>query len=309
MRKAALSLAAAAIAAGSSLALAGCGAKESAERAIGVDVAQAAVATAQKGTARIALRMDLKGAGLPGTLTLRGTGVTALDRPAGDLTLDLSGVTSSLGLPLADTEVPLRFRGGTLLVQPPSFPGYRLPAGKRWIRLDLKKAAGALGIDPQALSSAATLDAATQLRILKAASNAKAVGEEKVGDVDTTRFRGSYTLADVVAQLPAGQRAKTRKALEQLDALGGKAGGASLKQRVPVDFWVGRDAVLRRMRASSSVPAQSGLPAGTFTLDTTLSDFGAKLAADEPAASTVLDLTEQATKLLAQARSATRTTN
>ena len=68
--------------------LTGCG-KDDVERAAGVSVAEAAERTKAKGTARAEMTMRLTGGGTP-ALTLKLAGVTALDRPAGRLTVDLA---------------------------------------------------------------------------------------------------------------------------------------------------------------------------------------------------------------------------
>src|SRR4051794_7608490 len=158
--------------------LSGCGA----EKVAGVDVVRAAEATAAKGTARIGIKVAINGFGLGSGLTITGTGVTALDRPALDVTFDLSDLLGLAGI-ISGTDLKLRLDGATLYVDTPDIPTVDIPDG--WMAVDLRRLVASFGVDPEAAAALFTIDPASQLRVLKAAGRLEEVGHEKIDGVDT----------------------------------------------------------------------------------------------------------------------------
>lgn len=108
--------------------------------------------------------------------------------------------------------------------------------------------------------------------------------------MQTTHLKGTYRLSDVIAGLPQDKRADARKALRQLDRIGG--GETRFNDPVPAEVWVDEDGLTRRMRATSKLPARAGTPAGSFAVTYALRDFGAKLDTSPPPASQRYDATE-----------------
>ena len=292
MRKLVATFAAAALVGGAGLAATGCGAEEAA----GVDVAQAAEKTAAKKTAKATVTFRATGAGLPIPIDLKATGVTALDRPAGTMTMDLGPLLRLAGAQTGDGKLTIQFGGKDLYVKPPVVQGFEVPGGKEWVSVDLKKAAESFGLDTKGLGALFSVDPSTQLEALNSAKGLKEVGKEDIGGVETTHFRGTYTLSDFVAKLPADQKAAAEKALKDAEGLLGE----SLDQPQPADLWVDDEGVLRKMRGTTKLPAQNGMPAGTFSFDYVLSDFGAKLDTTPPPAGDTLDVTERLTELAKQ---------
>ena len=276
--------------------VAGCGGDEAA----GLDVAKAAEATANKGTARIAVNVRVEGAGLPLPVDLDAKGVTALGAAKGRLTFDLAPLLATAGAPQGTPgELELRFDGGTLYARPPELGELKIPGGKRWVSLQLPKLASALGLPTRGLGKLFTLEPAAQLRALKAAKGLKVVGKEDVGGVETTHYRGTFKLTDFVATLPAAERAEVEQAIEQLERLGGVR-GAGVDDPVPAELWVDEDGVTRKLLSTAKLPAQNGQPGGTIRQSYVLSDFGVALDASPPAARDTYDATETLAGLLKQ---------
>lgn len=300
MHRLTCALATAAILVPGSVLAAGCG-SDDVEKVAGVDVAQAAQKTAAKGTARMTMRMEASGMGLPAPLKLDATGVMALTEPRGRLSMDLAPVLQSLGVPaLADAKLEMLIDGARLDIKVPELPGLpSLPDGKTWVGLDLKQLATAAGLDAEGLGGLFAIDPASQLRALKATKSLKKVGTEKIAGATTTHFRGTFRLSDLVAGLPAAQRKAARDAIAELEKLGAKDGAdLGLDTPQPADLWLDDEGVTRRMRTTTKIPGQQGAPAGTLRQSYDLSDFGAKLDMTRPAAKDTYEATEALEGLL-----------
>ena len=296
MRKLMISLCVVAGIGAGTTAVAGCGADD----AVGLDVAKAAEATAEKGTARIAVNVSVEGAGLPLPVDLSAKGVTALDSAKGKLTFDLKPLLALADAPRGTPgDLEMRFDGGSLYAKVPKLDELKVPGGKPWVSLDLPKLASALGLPAEGLGKLFTLEPAAQLRALKAAKGLKEVGKEDIGGAETTHYRGTFTLSDFVATLPPGERKEVEQAIVKLDALGGES-GASLNDPVPADLWVDDDGVTRKLLSTTKLPAQGGQPAGTIKQSYVLSDFGVALDAAPPASGETYDATGALSSVLSQ---------
>ena len=276
----------AAVAASGGLAVASCGDDKGT-----VDVAEAANSTASKGTARMSMRLRLQGLGLPSPLVLEAKGVTALAQPRAKLSLDIAPLLALGGAPPAgDQNLELTVDGPDLYAKPPPLPGLTIPGGKQWVALDLKELAESAGLPTKGLGTLFSIDPASELRALKAAKKIRPVGEEEVDGVQTTHFKGTYRLSDVIAGLPADERAEVRKAVAALDRFGGQDTG--FNDPVSAEIWADEDGVARRMTGTSKLPATGGMPAGSFSLTYSLYDFGTPLDTTGPPESETYDATD-----------------
>ena len=253
-------------------ALGGCGEDESAS----VDLARAAAATSQKGTARVTMKVHVTGMGLPDGIDATAEGVTALGEPRMAIAMDFGALLAAAGVD-SQARVELRLDGRHLYVKPPEIQALNLPA---WIALDLRRVGRAMGIDPDAAAVLFTMDAASQLRALRAAGSLEEVGSEEIDGVRTTHLKGTTSPRDTIAALPPAKRAKATRALEQIARISGQD---PLDQRVPTELWVGEDSVVRRMRLQTELPAQPGVDPGHMTMTYELRDFGARLDVSRPA--------------------------
>jgi hypothetical protein len=274
------------LATGGGLAVASCSDEKST-----VDVAEAAASTADKGTARISVRLRMQGLGAPSPLVLEANGVTALAEPRARLTVDIGPLLALGGPPPAgDQNLELTVDGPDLYAKPPPLPGLTIPGGKQWVALDLKELAESAGLPTRGLGALLSLDPASELRALKAGKKLKKVGEEEVDGVPTTHFKGVYRISDVIPGLPAEERADARKGLKALERLLGP--NASLNAPSHAEVWADEDDIARRMTDTTKVPAAGGVPAGSFSITYSLHDFGTPLDTTGPPESEVHDATD-----------------
>lgn len=277
--------------------IAGCGAGE----ATGLDPAQAAAATAKKGTARVTFTTSVEGAGLPLPLSITGKGVSSLDSAKGRYTFDLAPLLSLAGVPKGTPgNLELLFDGGTIYAKPPAVKQLKIPGGKSWISLELPKIASALGLPTTGLGELFTLTPEAQLRALQSAKGLKKVGTEKVAGADTTHYRGTFKVADLIKSLPADKRAAVQQSLDRIEKLGGANSAASFGQPVPAELWVDKDGVTRKFLSETKLPSQGATPGGTIKQSYVLSDFGTPLDVTPPAAGDTFDATKALAPLLAQ---------
>jgi hypothetical protein len=146
--------------------------------------------------------------------------------------------------------------GTDAYIQSPLFSAF-LPAGKKWLKLDLTKLGTTAGIDLSALS---TQDPTNTLKALESVKSVKKVGTEQVAGVSTTH----YTAVIDRSKLP-----------ESLQSV--VAGGTE-------DVWVGDDGYVRRVRVRTASSQTE-----TVTVTSDLSGFGKTVTVTIPAASETLD--------------------
>ncbi|MEV0977645.1 hypothetical protein [Streptomyces sp. NPDC049915] len=159
-------------------------------------------------------------------------------------------------------------------------PGARTPAGKPWVRVDLKRLASQQGLGTQGIGdparSAAFARAVTDRGVSKA-------GRETVGGVATTRYRVNVD----VGALPDGANLRRQ-----------------LGPAVPMQLWLDDDGRIRRQQietavktpipASAAASGQSAAPQ-QLRIDTILeySDFGMDVDVEAPPTAQVTDLTDR----------------
>jgi len=289
MRKLVSALSVLAMLAGAPL-VAGCGADDLSPE----DVAAAAASTRDERSARVNMRLTVSGFGLPLPLTVNGRGTSALDAAKMDMTFDL-GPIMRLGGIQGDGRTRVVVLGKDLFVRPPAIEGFAPPEGRDWYGLDVRQAIEAMGLDAEALGALVNADPGAQLDALKNAKGMKKVGEEKIGDVETTRFRGEVRAKDLIAALPADRRQEAQEALDKL--LRGAPGGDAPQ---PIEVWVDDDERIRRMSQTVRAPAQRGMQPGEAKVLVDYSDFGARVTAARPAAGDVFDATSAISRVLSQ---------
>ena len=123
-------------------------------------------------------------------------------------------------------------------------PGFQaqLPAGKRWIRVDLSKQAAGLGIDFSSLVSTSQTLAPLEHGLVSTTR----VGRESVAGKPTTHYRALVDVQRAAKAVPAYGK--------QVAALQ-KATGMRLG-RTTQDVWVGADGRIRQMRTTSPTVVQ-----------------------------------------------------
>jgi len=299
-------LAAASILVPGAVVAAGCG-SEDVEKVAGVDVAQAAKKTAEKGTAKMDMTIKITGGGIPQPVSLKASGVTALDRPAARMTIDFGPIAQSFGAPIPTgaAKVEMLFEGSRFNAKVPAIPGLpSLPDNAGWVQVDVAKVAEAAGFDTKGIGALFSIDPSKQLEILDSIDTLKKVGEEQVAGAKTTHYRGSYTLQDYIDALPADQKKAVEDALKQAEGLTGTKDAFGLDEPVPADLWIDDEGIARKITSKASIPSQGGVPGGTVEQEYLLTDFGAKLDTSAPPKDDTYEATEALSGLLKQGLSA-----
>jgi hypothetical protein len=153
-----------------------------------------------------------------------------------------------------------------------------LPQGKAWVKVDLRRAAKAKGLDLGQLLQAGQSSPAELLAALVHSQGSKKLGTESVGGVETTHYRVTLDPRDSLLRNVHGEvRQKLERALEE----------AKLRD-LPVDVWVGDDGLVRRLQVE--LPRVPGVQGGTFTED--LTGYGEPVHVELPAAGQVVDASD-----------------
>nr|CAK50966.1 putative lipoprotein [Streptomyces ambofaciens]CAK51204.1 putative lipoprotein [Streptomyces ambofaciens] len=222
--------------------------------------------TAEAETAKMTINMKLSAP--QESITTDGKG--ALDFQEGDSVMTVTAQGKSIEQRVVDQ----------VLYQ--KVPGQKAPGGKTWMKIDLKKAAQALGVNAGQIGdpaqSAAYAKAITDQDVTK-------VGQEKIDGVDTTHYKVSVD----VAELP---------------------GGGQLRRQVgptlPMQVWLDGDGRLRRQQLDMSVKGAPSAGAKAensaapqqikMTMVMNYSDFGTEVEAQAPPAGQVADMTNEVMK-------------
>ncbi len=165
------------------------------------------------------------------------------------LAVAAAGISTSIDAVLSQTDMYLKS---------PLFAAL-LPAGKTWMKLDLKQAGATSGLNLNAILSQ---DPTQSLAALQSLKSATSLGTETVDGVSTTHYRARIDLS----KLPA-------------------AAGASSSTPSTYDAWVGGDGYVYRVR--SHIVTGSGSTKSAVTLTVDLSGYGKPVTiAVPPAAQT-----------------------
>ena len=261
-----------------------------------VNVAEAAAATRDAETARIKMTMEVQGAGTPIPMEFTGEGVTGTREPQMDVTFDFGPLLAAFGGG-PDGKTRMIFKDGDVFVDPPPIKGFELPGGATWVTADVAEIAEAAGIDVGGLGELMRMTPEQQLAGLEAAGSIEKVGEEEIDGANTTHLKGTVKFDDYLRALPAEKRARIEKLIDQVEALpGGESVRRDLDRPTPVELWVDDDSRIRRIKQETKVPAQQGVPGGSFAMTMDYSDFGTELNIDPPEGDEVWDATARIKK-------------
>lgn len=201
---------------------------------------------------------------------------------AGKGTIDLRDGTSALRIGSGGQQLEQRVVDRVLYQKPPGGQGSRLPAGKTWMKIDMKK----LGAPGGAAGTQVT-DPADSLGYTKAVSrdDVEKLGQENVGGVRTTHYRVRLDV-DKLAKGDAREQKALRKQL-----------GDSL----PVELWLDKDGRTRRQQIDMTVGPQAGQSSGSGKAAKArtvieLSGFGTDVSVEPPAAKDTADVTDKVTR-------------
>ncbi|KOV93403.1 lipoprotein [Streptomyces sp. NRRL B-1140] len=153
--------------------------------------------------------------------------------------------------------------------------------GKRWLKFDLSGSDAAKDLDKMGSTSQAEQNPAAESTFLKGAKDVKKVGSEKVDGVETTRYTGTVTLADLRASLKddkAATRKQREKSIKQYEKLG--------VDKLTMDMWVDGEDHTKQFRMKGQADK------GPMDMTITFLDYNKPVTVTAPPAKDVADLSE-----------------
>ena len=182
------------------------------------------------------------------------------------------------------------FEGDVIYMKMPQI-AQQLGGKKQWIKVDVKQAGRALGVDPAQFGQLGGNDPRKILDQVRALSgDVEKLGTEKVRGTDTTHYKADVDLRKYPDRLPEKDREQARVAVEQLiDQTGSST--------YPMDLWIDDDDLLRRVQITYDFKVPGSADDAKFSMTMEFFDFGAPIEVKPPPASDVMDLAELARSL------------
>ena len=243
-------------------------------------VANAAEATNRAGGFKITVdgRYQVPGAGQ--VLPMKGSGALDPQRRRGRLAFDSAGA-------LGGGKIEQIFEGEVIYMKMPA-AARQFGANKEWLRVDVKQAGSALGIDPNQLGQLSGNDPRQMIDQIRAVSgDVKKQGTEVVRGVETTRYRAEVDIRRYPDRLPEAQREQARVVVEKLVQQTGS-------DTYPMTLWIGDDDLVRRVRIEYEFDLPGQEERGSFSMTMEFFDFGAPVDVEPPPDKDVQDLRELA---------------
>jgi hypothetical protein len=230
--------------------------------------------TAAERTARFAFSVDGAGDGERATIAAEG----AIDFVSQNLSMRIDVGGFGFGDPV-DGSTEVRIVDGVFYVDLGDLgdSASELPAGTRWLQLDLGGLIDALGGSDALTESANPLDGLQALRGVS--SDVEEVGTEELRGVETTHYRATLDLATALADAPADMRDRAQDLLD-------RAGEA----RMPVDVWLDAQDRVRKYTLSFENASLGESSDASVAVTYELYDFGAAVEVGAPPADEVADL-------------------
>ncbi|MFC4530337.1 DUF1396 domain-containing protein [Sphaerisporangium dianthi] len=144
--------------------------------------------------------------------------------------------------------------------------------GKPWIKLDLGQAGATAGVDVrQFIAQAQQMDLQSSVRLLTSSKDVTKVGTESVGGVDTTHYKGTFTVAEAVKLLTPEMQKRVEGQLTNV-------------KDMKFDTWIDAQSLPRK------VEMNGGAGDGTFKLTSLFTSFNEAAEVAAPAPDQVGDL-------------------
>jgi hypothetical protein len=261
----------AAVAAATAIAISGCGAGNAVSQAVD-PVAKAAETTSRVQGYRMSGAVTINTAVGPVKTTLSGV----IDRAT--RTGEMTSTEHVAGYALTVTE---RLSGLTVYMNASDIPGLdQLTHGKQWLKMDMSRAFGSLGVG--SLSTASS-DPSQFVDYLRAVSdNTTKVGTATVRGVATTRYHSVIDLRKYPNLVSGAQRVAAQRTITTMEsALGGHS--------MPMDVWIDHSKLVRRMSFTMAECVNNQKLSMSMAMD--LYDYGPQQAAQMPPSSQTFDLT------------------
>lgn len=264
----------------------GCGGGSGTQSALSLDpVAAAAAKTQNAGAARI--RFSMAVSGMQGkSLQMRGSG--AIDGTSSEMSFKLGSMVGQMGIPspalkkLAHSSlkaISLVENGDYVMYMHLGFLSSQIPGGKPWIKLALSKLGKQAGLDLGSMLSGGQFEPTDLLALLRAeGAKVHKVGAATIDGAATTHYRVTVDLAKALRS--KGLASPMLKGI------------AAHMKSVSDDVWIGKDGLVRRIRAAYSMPTLPSSPRMAMTMN--LYDYGAHVTIAAPPSSEVFDATQLA---------------
>ena len=242
-------------------------------------VAQAATNTQNAGSVAIAMSGRASAAGQE--IPLQGEGVFDLKGKRGRFTMTTS-VPGQRGVKIEEIV------DGLVLYMHSDALAKGLPAGKTWLKLDLKAAGAKQGVDIAQLQSLSGGGDPTQfLSYLAKAGDVRKVGTEDVNGTSTTHYHATIAFDKLAGS--AGKAADSVRQLEQMTGL----------KKLPTDIWI--DASQRVRRQTVAIARRGRCPSSSRCRSTT-SASACRSTCTRPAADETVDYSRRARAAAESAR-------
>jgi hypothetical protein len=221
--------------------------------------------TIERGPLRVSFRGTVR-VGDGRTLTFRGGGHDHPAKRSFELTTasgDFAQAVPGTSAPDFDTKIVKL--GAVYHVSSP-----RIGKRGQWLRLDISEFTEGDAAAARVLAQSHQSTSAQILDYAAAAETDEEVGQERVGGVETTRYRGTVHIAEVARHVPAAERAAVADNAATLRTATGKA-------TMPIEVWLDRDGLMRRGRLSYTLvrgPVSGGAFRATLTLEGHFSEHG-----------------------------------
>ena len=243
-------------------------------------VANAAEATNEAGGFKLTIDGRYQVPGVGQALPMKGSGALDPQRRRGRLAFQSAGA-------LGGGEIEQIFEGDVIYMRTPE-AAKQFGAKKPWLKVDIRQAGRALGIDPGQIGQLGGNDPRQMLdQIRSVGGDVTEEGKEKVRGVDTTRYRAEVDIRRYPDRLPPEQREQARVAVEQLVE---KTGADTY----PMTLWIGEDDLVRRVKIEYDFDMPGQEEKGAFSMTMEFFDFGKPVGVEPPPAKEVQDLAQLA---------------
>jgi hypothetical protein len=256
-------------------------------------LASAAQRTTDRQTGHMELTMSMTVAGREVTFMADGAYDTVAQRM--QMNLDMASLLAQLGSGSSDAgmlrsivgdSIEMRFVDGVAYMKMPFLS--QLSGGNHTAWVSFR--ANSAGSNP--FGPVGGADPAAFLDYLRGAGvQVSELGHEDVRGVDTTHLSTTITLRKAVDSAPEGERARIEDAVAKL----GASADELLDAPIPVDVFIDRDGLVRRLHLVLSMPIGRQPVDGDITMD--FFDFGTDVSVDAPPADQVTDISGQLNKL------------
>jgi len=259
----------------------------------------AASKSVDAGSAKLSMHMvmNTQMLGKPIDVDMTVDGSEDFANKSSEMTIGMSKLLSQIpgagaaGLGGGDLTMEERIVGGVFYMKmPAALLGGRSTGDKPWLKLDMSTL-GKLGDAAKQLTSGnQQYDGSQYLAYLNGASDGvKTLGTDTIRGVEATHYSANVDPKKIVDNMPAEQRSKlTADALDALQKTYAKLGST----KIPMDVWIDRDGLLRRMKlkmdTSSMLGAAggsaAGVSAGAMELTMDVFDYGTPVHIEAPPA-------------------------